>query len=151
MRRRRRDLALLKTLGFTRRQLGRVVAWESSVAVTIGTIVGIPLGIVLGRWLWDLFAHELDVISQPTIAAGTIVLVAVGALLLANLVAAIPARPAARTPTAVLIAAASPRKRPSPALTVIAELYGSLPAGPGLHSDRSATAGRVCAAVRAGK
>ena len=40
VRRRRRDLALLKTLGFTRRQLAAVVIWQASVAAVIGTVVG---------------------------------------------------------------------------------------------------------------
>ena len=56
VRRRRRDLALLKTLGFTRRQLSATVAWQSTAAITVGAIVGVPLGIALGRALWDLFA-----------------------------------------------------------------------------------------------
>ena len=56
VRRRRRDLALLKTLGFTRRQLAAAVAWQSTVAVAIGIVIGIPTGIIAGRSLWDLFA-----------------------------------------------------------------------------------------------
>jgi hypothetical protein len=105
VRRRRRDLALLKTVGFTRRQLSATVSWQATVAVAIGTVIGIPLGIVLGRSLWDVFAHALDVVPQPAIPASTVLLVAVGALVLANLVAAIPARQAARTRTAVLLRA----------------------------------------------
>ena len=105
VRRRRRDLALLKTLGSTRRQLAAVVAWQSSVAVSIGTVVGVPLGIVLGRVLWDLFATEIHAVPAPTIPTVTIVVIALGALVLANVVAAIPGRMAARTPTAVLLRA----------------------------------------------
>jgi hypothetical protein len=105
VRRRRRELALLKTLGFTRRQLAAVVAWQSSVAVFIGTLVGIPLGIVLGRVLWDAFADEIGAVPAPTISALSVVLIALGALVLANVLAAIPGRIAARTPTAVLLRA----------------------------------------------
>ncbi len=105
VRRRRRELALLKTLGFTKRQLVATVAWQSSISVGIGTIVGLPLGIVLGRFLWDLFARDIDVVPVPTVPAVTVVLLAVGALVLANVVAAIPARIAARTPTALLLRA----------------------------------------------
>ena len=65
VRRRRRDLALLKTLGFTRRQLAAAVAWQSSVAVAAGSIIGVPVGIALGRFLWDLFARQIDVVPQP--------------------------------------------------------------------------------------
>ena len=78
VRRRRRELALLKTLGFTRRQLAAVVAWQSTVAVAIGIVIGVPLGIVIGRWLWDLFARAIHAVPQPTVPAVTIVLVAVG-------------------------------------------------------------------------
>jgi len=105
VRRRRRDLALLKTLGFTRRQLAGVVAWQSTVAVGIGTLVGVPAGIVVGRSLWDLFAHAINAVPQASVPAVTVALIAVGALVLANLVAAIPARQAARTHTAVLLRA----------------------------------------------
>jgi hypothetical protein len=59
VRRRRRDLALLKTLGFTRRQLAVAVAWQASVAALVGNVVGVPAGIALGRWLWDLFARDI--------------------------------------------------------------------------------------------
>ena len=103
VRRRRRDLALLKVLGFTRGQLSAVVAWQSSVAVATGTVVGVPLGIVLGRTLWDLFAHQIHAVPAPSVPRLSIVLVGVGALVLANLVAAIPGRIAARTPTALLL------------------------------------------------
>ena len=52
VRRRRRDLAVLKTLGLSGRQLGTVIVWQSSVTVVIGTIIGVPLGIILGHVLW---------------------------------------------------------------------------------------------------
>jgi len=103
VRRRRRDLALLKALGFSRRQLASCVAWQSTVAVAVGVIVGEPLGIALGRWLWDLFADEIYAVPSATVPALPLVLVALGALVLANVVAALPGRYAARTPTAIVL------------------------------------------------
>ncbi|MEY2459938.1 MAG: putative transport system permease protein [Acidimicrobiaceae bacterium] len=103
VRRRRRDLALLKTLGFTRRQLAAAVSWQSTVAVTIGTVVGVPLGVAAGRSLWTLFARGINAVPQPTVPTASIALVTVGALVLANIVAAVPGRRAARTPTALLL------------------------------------------------
>jgi ABC-type antimicrobial peptide transport system permease subunit len=100
VRRRRRELALLKTLGFTRRQLGATVAWQASVAVVIGVLIGVPLGIVAGRALWIRFAEALHVVPQPTVPLVSIALIALTALVLANLVAAIPGLQAARTNTA---------------------------------------------------
>ena len=71
----------------------------------IGALIGVPAGIVLGRWLWNEFAHQIHVVPEPTVPTITIVLIAVAALLLANVVAAIPGRQAARTQTAVLLRA----------------------------------------------
>jgi hypothetical protein len=105
VRRRRRDFALLKTLGFTRRQLAGAVAWQSSVIVGLGLLAGIPLGIAAGRWLWLLFARELSAVPDPTVPVGSIALAGLTALLLANVVAAIPGRRAARTPTAEVLRA----------------------------------------------
>ena len=103
VRRRRRDLALLKTLGFTRRQLAAVVIWQASVAAVIGTVAGVPIGIIVGRELWNRFAVAIHVIPQASVPGVSIALVALLALLLANLVAAIPGFQAACTPTAVLL------------------------------------------------
>ena len=97
VRRRRRDLALLKTLGFTRRQLAAAIAWQATMIAVIGLIVGVPLGIAAGRWLWLLFAAELSAVPDPVIPVASIALAALAALVLANLVAAVPGRQAART------------------------------------------------------
>jgi hypothetical protein len=105
VRRRRADLALLKTLGFTRRQLAATVAWQSTVTVAAGALVGVPLGIALGRYLWDLFAGQISVVPQPSVPMLTVTLVILGALVAANLVAAVPGRSAARIPAAALLRA----------------------------------------------
>jgi hypothetical protein len=105
VRRRRRDLALLKTLGFTRRQLGATIAWQATVDVALGCLVGVPLGALAGRYLWILFARGIYAVPSPVIPVGTVLLAALAALVLANLAAAVPARLAARTPTALLLRA----------------------------------------------
>lgn len=103
VRRRRRDLTLLKTLGFTKRQLAATVACQSSVAAVIGIVVGVPLGIAVGRWLWTLFARQIYAVPHPTVPVLSVLLVAVGALVFANVVAALPGLNAARTSTAALL------------------------------------------------
>ena len=102
VRRRRRDLALLKTLGFTRRQLAASVAWQASVAALVGVVVGVPVGILMGRWLWTEFAREIAALPRPTVPVLAVIGVAVGTFVLANLVAALPGRQAARTRSALL-------------------------------------------------
>jgi hypothetical protein len=105
VRRRRRDLALLKTLGFTRRQLAASIAWQASVAALVGVVVGVPFGILVGRWLWTEFAREISALPRPTVPALAVLGVAVGTLVLANIVAAFPGRQASRTRSAVLLQA----------------------------------------------
>jgi ABC-type antimicrobial peptide transport system permease subunit len=103
VRRRRRDLAVLKTLGFIRRQMAGAVVWQSLIAVALGTAVGVPLGIAVGRQLWILFANEIHAVPEPTVPAITVLLVAIGALILAAVVAIPSGLIAARTqPTHIL-------------------------------------------------
>ena len=105
VRRRRHDLAILKTLGFTRGQLAIAVAVQASVAAVIGCAIGIPVGIALGRVLWDVFAGEISAVPAPTVPGGTIAVIGAIALVLAIVVATIPGRLAARTPTSQLLRA----------------------------------------------
>jgi len=102
-RRRRRDFAVLKTLGFTGRQLSGTVAWQATTVVVVGLVAGIPLGIVAGRWLWELFAREIAVVVAPAVPALLVTVVALAALVLGNLVAALPGRMAARTSPAFVL------------------------------------------------
>jgi hypothetical protein len=105
VRRRRRDLAIMKTLGLSGRQLATVVAWQATVAMLIGSAVGVPLGIALGRWLWNLFAQGIQAIPAPAVPVLLVTAIGLGAIVLANLVAIIPGRIAARTPTGLLLRA----------------------------------------------
>jgi hypothetical protein len=101
--RRRRDLALLRTIGFTGRQLLSAVAWQATVAGVVGSIFGIPLGIVVGRWLWTLFANNIYAVPRATVPLLSVLIVAVSAMVLANVVAALPGRTAARTSSAQVL------------------------------------------------
>ena len=105
VRRRRQDLAVLKTIGFTRRQLAATVAWQATVAAIVGSAVGIPLGIALGRWLWTAFARQIYAVPQPAVPVLSVVLLPLCALALVNLAAALPGRSAARTPAALALRA----------------------------------------------
>jgi hypothetical protein len=79
------------------------VAVQAAVAALIGCVVGIPAGIALGRVLWDLFANQISAVPLPTVPAGSIVLIGLVAVVLAVLVATVPGRVAARTPTSRLL------------------------------------------------
>ena len=96
VRRRRRDLAVLKVLGFVRSQVRATVAWQSSTLAVVAGLLGLPLGIAGGRVAWDVFADRLGVPPQPVTPVVAVVLLVPLLLLLANVVAAVPGRVAAR-------------------------------------------------------
>ncbi len=70
--------------------------------MVIGTAVGMAGGLILGRWLWAPFAEELCAVP---LASVPILLVGVGALGMANVVALRPAQHAARFPAALVLPA----------------------------------------------
>jgi hypothetical protein len=105
VRQRRRDLALMKSLGFVQRQLSAAVAWQAIVAAIVGVIVGIPLGIIVGCQLWILFARNIDAVPDATVPVVSVLVVGLGALVFAYLASVLPGRRAARVPTALALRA----------------------------------------------
>jgi ABC-type antimicrobial peptide transport system permease subunit len=104
--RRRSDMALLKALGYRSAQLQGVVAWQSTAMTLVGLVIGLPLGIALGRSLWTAVANHLGLLGQPVVPAWQIVVVAIGAFVVANVAGAWPGFVAARTPVARVLRAA---------------------------------------------
>jgi len=102
-RRRRRDLAILKSLGFGRWQLRQAVAWQATTIAGIALLIGLPAGIAGGRWAWRVFAIQLGVLPEPAVPLTTILIAIPAALVLANLTAAGPGRAAARTQSAAIL------------------------------------------------
>jgi ABC-type lipoprotein release transport system permease subunit len=101
--RRRRDLAVFKVLGFTRSQLVWTVAMQATTIATIALAIGIPLGVITGRWLWGQRADALGVLQQATVPWLAVAFAVPIAVLAANAVAALPASVAASVqPAAVL-------------------------------------------------
>ncbi len=96
VRRRRRDLAVLKTLGLNRSQVIRVVSWQASALAAAALLAGLPLGILAGRWAWALFAGSVGVAGQAEVPVALTLLAIPATLLLANLIAAGPGWAAAR-------------------------------------------------------
>ena len=103
VRRRRRELAILKTLGFVRGQVRSTVAWQATTLVAVALLVGVPLGIATGRWAWMLFAENLGVIAAPRVPAIAIAVTVAVAFLVANLIAVAPAQFAARSKPALVL------------------------------------------------
>ena len=103
IRRRRRDFAILKMLGFVPPQVRSTVAWQATTFVSVALLIGIPVGIGVGRVVWTAFANGLGTVPEPVTPSVRLLLTVAGAIVLANVIAAIPA----------VIAG---RMRPAPAL-----------------------------------
>ncbi|MEX2100281.1 MAG: FtsX-like permease family protein [Acidimicrobiia bacterium] len=103
IRRRRSELAVLKTLGFSRRQLVATVVWQATTVACVGIVVGIPVGIVVGRLVWRAVANSTGVAFSPDVPIVLVLAVAVAALVFANLVASLPARASARVSPATAL------------------------------------------------
>ena len=99
----RRTLAVLRTIGFTARQLLSVVAWQATVLVAVSFVVALPLGIVAGRRVWLAFAESLGVVPEAAVPVGALAVTAAAALLVAVLVGGFPGWRAGRvSPAGVL-------------------------------------------------
>jgi putative ABC transport system permease protein len=97
VRRRGRDLAVLKTVGFRRRQVVTTVATQATLLAVVGLLVGMPLGVVIGRFVWERIAAGAGFQATDAAPVGTLAAVVVLSLVAVNAVALFPARRAART------------------------------------------------------
>jgi putative ABC transport system permease protein len=89
---RRREMALLRAVGATPRQVRRMILGETLVVAALATAVGCAPGGVLGRWLFDQLAVNGLVPSAMAFRQGWIPAVAaVGVTLLTALAAALVA------------------------------------------------------------
>jgi ABC-type antimicrobial peptide transport system permease subunit len=75
VRRRRRDLAILQTLGFRRGQVAATIAWQALTLAGLALLIGVPLGILLGRLGWAAFAYRLGVVSEPVISPLSVIVI----------------------------------------------------------------------------
>ena len=90
IRRRRRDVAILQCVGMRPGQVMLATAWQATTIALVAIVVGIPLGIIVGRWSWMVLARLLGVIEDPVVPALVIAGAAIAVLVMANLVGLFP-------------------------------------------------------------
>jgi putative ABC transport system permease protein len=103
VRRRRRDFAILRALGFTRGQVRRTAAWQAATLTAAALAIGIPAGAVCGRAAWLIFARHLGIVPAPDIPLPWFAVLIPIALGLAVAIAALPGESAARAKPAHLL------------------------------------------------
>ncbi len=94
VRRRRGELAVLRTLGFTRRQLVATIGWQATTVACTGIVLGVPLGIIGGRLVWQAITDRAGVAFSPEVSILFVVGAALAALLFANTAALVAGRAA---------------------------------------------------------
>ena len=105
VRRRRRDLGVVRTMGFRSRDVLMSVGIQASTIIVIGLLIGAPLGVALGRSAWSLVADQLGVGTSPTIPAVALVVLVPAALVAAVGLALLPGRAATRVSPALALRA----------------------------------------------
>jgi putative ABC transport system permease protein len=75
-RRRRLDIAVLQTIGFTRRQVISMVEAQAVGIALLAAVIGVPLGVLAGRVGWERFADYIRAVPQPSTTVAVIVGVA---------------------------------------------------------------------------
>ena len=105
VRQRRREIAVLRAIGFTPRQARAAVSWMAATLAAIALAAGIPLGIACGWLAWGAFAGQFGVQPAPVVPPGWFLILAAAALSLAVAIAAIPAAAVSRARPAQVLRA----------------------------------------------
>jgi hypothetical protein len=103
VRRRRRDLGMLRALGCTAGQMRRTVLAQATTLIALALVVAIPIGVIAGRLLWSATARWLGVPVLQVVPIGEILLVAAGAFVVGIVAALVPAFRAGRVDPAEIL------------------------------------------------
>jgi putative ABC transport system permease protein len=103
VRRRARDVAVLRALGLTSRQAAATLATMALTTAVVGLAVGTPVGLSVGNTAWKAVARGIGVADDALVPAGLLVSAAPAAVAAALLAASVAIRRASRLqPSAVL-------------------------------------------------
>ena len=103
VRRRRRDLAVLRALGMTRSGSRWILAVQGTVVALVGLVIGVPLGLVAGRVGWRAITDRVPLTFRSPFTLIAVALVVPAAVVAANALAVLPGRRAARLDPAIVL------------------------------------------------
>lgn len=89
---RRRELAILRALGGSARQVRASVRWHALAVVATGLVLGLAPGVALGRAAYSAFARSIGVAADPRVPLGLLGVLVVAVLALGVAAAALPGR-----------------------------------------------------------
>jgi hypothetical protein len=105
VRRRRRDLAVLRVLGLTGRQARATVSWMAVTVTLAALAAGVTVGIACGRLAWEFFAGQLGVQPVTEVPPVPVAILVASGLALAVALAALPGARASRARPALILRA----------------------------------------------
>jgi putative ABC transport system permease protein len=96
VRRRGRDLGVMRTMGFTPRQTAGTVFTMAETSAFVAAAIGIPVGVAVGGAVWSAVASRAYVATDPNVPVAQMFLLGLATLVAVGVFAVIPARRAAR-------------------------------------------------------
>jgi hypothetical protein len=103
VRRRQRDFAILRALGFTSWQVRGTLCWQALTLAGIALLIGVPAGIGCGRLCWQVFAYQLGIAPVVAVPLAALTIMAASWLAAATLIAALPGKTATRNSAAARV------------------------------------------------
>ena len=97
---RRRQFGVLTALGLRPRQCAAIVTWHAATITAMAALIGVPVGLIAGRFVWTVVAHRagVGVAHEAPVTALTVAVTVAGAGAL--VIAMIVSRLAHRLPVA---------------------------------------------------
>jgi FtsX-like permease family len=103
VRRRQRDFAILRALGFTSWQVRGTLCWQALTLAGIALLIGVPAGIACGKLCWQVFAYQLGITPVVAVPLAALSIMAASWLAAAAVIAALPGETATRNPPAQVL------------------------------------------------
>jgi hypothetical protein len=89
---RRAEFAVYKALGLDEKTSRHIVYFQASVIGVVGLVIGMPLGVIAGRWGWSAVTTRVPLVDVPPLSALVVVLAVPIVLVASNVIAIYPAR-----------------------------------------------------------
>ena len=103
---RQHDIAVLRTLGLTRRDIGQVIFSEGIIVAVLGTLLGLATGVLLSRVITDGANALTGFVIEPYIPLRLILVSLLASPVLGLIASALPARRAAKQSPVVALGGA---------------------------------------------
>jgi hypothetical protein len=93
---RRAQIAVLRTLGFRPAQVRSAIAVQATALALAATALGLPIGLALGRYVWQTLTNDLGALDGPATPFVVFAAAIPVTVVCATALAALPARRASR-------------------------------------------------------